>query len=54
MKTKKEELTMYTRNHKITDSNIVFNFTELFNTIRIEKMIVSVEKINMKVRNNNR
>ena len=36
---------MYRWNHKITDSNIVNDFTELVNTIRIEKMIVSVEKI---------
>ena len=40
---------MYTWNHNITDSNIVFDFTELVNTIRIDKMIVSVEKINIKV-----
>ena len=40
---------MYTCNHNTTNSNFEFDFTELVNTIRIEKMIVSVEKINIKV-----
>ena len=40
---------MYRWNHKITDSNSVFDFNELVNTIRTEKMIVSVEKIKIKV-----
>ena len=40
---------MYTWNHNITESNFVLDFTELVNTTRIEKMIVSVEKINTKV-----
>ena len=40
---------MYTWNHNTTGSNFVFDFTELVNTTRIEKMIVSVEKINIKI-----
>ena len=42
---------MYRWNHKITDSNFVGDFTELLHTIRIEKMIVSVEKIKIKLGN---